>query len=480
MLEGTLKDAESPKADDSASSNSSRAYTFVDLFAGCGGLSLGLEQAGFTPVFVNELNRHAMDTYLANRGHVLQGEFAANMDLRCNDINDLADASRVEKLKSDLSNLSEMCLEFNAENKQSRAGGGSNLDLVVGGPPCQGFSRIGIRRSYAVDRESVPSNRLYERMADVIDQLRPRMFLFENVNGLRSARWTRDGTEKVWHSVLEKFDSIDGYEIDFEVVQSSKYGVPQNRPRVLLVGIRKDILKHKRALKLDPEQGHAIENGFLPAGSGKGRDCPPDLENLLGDLVDPKIEDTLQAVAGGDQYPKEPFESREYAIPFNQASELQKSFRKAPAFWRSTEVPLTEQVYTRHASHIITKFFMMEPGGSIPGVFATKKFSQRKLPVRWDNAGPTITATSLPDDYVHFKQPRILTVREWARLQQFPDWYVFKGPRTTGGLKRAGNPKAGNYERVLPRYTQIGNAVPVGLAHRVGEYFKTILDEAIG
>ena len=86
-----------------------------------------------------------------------------------------------------------------------------------------------------------------------------------------------------------------------------------------------------------------------------------------------------------------------------------------------------------------------------------------------------ITATSLPDDYVHYGQPRILTVREWARLQTFPDWYQFAGKRTTGGRRRAGDPDAGDWSRELPKYTQIGNAVPVWLARAVGRHLRALV-----
>ena len=112
---------------------------------------------------------------------------------------------------------------------------------------------------------------------------------------------------------------------------------------------------------------------------------------------------------------------------------------------------------------------MIDNGGVIKDKFKTKKFAQRLLNKRWNGKGPNITATSLPDDYVHFSQPRTLTVREWARLQMFPDWYEFRGKRHTGGLRRAGNPQKGIFYREVPKYTQIGNAVPVELARRLGK-----------
>jgi DNA (cytosine-5)-methyltransferase 1 len=119
---------------------------------------------------------------------------------------------------------------------------------------------------------------------------------------------------------------------------------------------------------------------------------------------------------------------------------------------------------------------MIQNEGRIRAEDQTKKFAQRVLPQRWkEGEGPSITATSLPDDYVHFLQPRILTVREWARLQTFPDWYLFAGKRTTGGRRRAGDPGAGNWSREVPKYTQIGNAVPVWLAAAVGTHLRSFL-----
>jgi len=140
---------------------------------------------------------------------------------------------------------------------------------------------------------------------------------------------------------------------------------------------------------------------------------------------------------------------------------------------------VSEQEYSKHREDIVAKFsYMLENDGEIPASMKTAKFAQRVLPREWGESGPTITATSLPDDYVHYCQPRTLTVREWARLQTFPDSYRFAGKRTTGGIRRAGNPKEGIFDREVPKYTQIGNAVPVLLAKAIGDHFAALLSRA--
>ena len=321
----------------------------------------------------------------------------------------------------------------------------------MAGPPCQGFSGIGHRRSYSVDKKQLPSNHLYQDFAYVIHKLRPKIFLFENVRGLLNARWTSSGEKgEIWSDVIGTLHRIPGYQVRSKLVYAKDYGVPQNRPRVLVVGIRDNI-------GMCPDPAKTAE-GFLPEPIGDF----PTIEQLFSDLVDDNYD------LGG--------ETGTYPSPAK--NKYQKSLRKDPETKRVRRkgAILTEQEYSKHSKRIVEKFtYMLENNGRIYEKHQTKKFAQRVLPAQWGVKGPTITATSLPDDYVHYFQPRSLTVREWARLQMFPDWYQFAGKRTTGGLRRAGNPRDGIHFREVPKYTQIGNAVPVRLAEEIGKHFMQLL-----
>ena len=327
------------------------------------------------------------------------------------------------------------------------------VDLVTGGPPCQGFSGIGIRRSYSVDKEQLPSNHLFQDMAFFIHKIQPKMFLFENVEGLIRSRWTKSGTKgEIFKDVLDTFKNLKGYEVKSRLVYAKDYGVPQNRPRILIIGIKKALLKNKNSLS------DALEGGFLPQPTNDY----PNIEEVLSDLVDRSFKNGSRT----DTYLSEPKTNWQKLIRSNQFTG--ESLKKGDA--------LNEHKYSNH-SEIVRKRFehMIKNNGSIPESLKTKKFAQRVLPTKWNDKGPNITACSLADDFVHFSQPRSLTVREWARLQTFPDWYLFAGKRTTGGIRRAGNPRESIFDRELPKYTQIGNAVPVKLAYEIGKHFLSFL-----
>jgi DNA (cytosine-5)-methyltransferase 1 len=412
--------------------------TLIDLFAGCGGLSLGLEKVGFTPVYVNELHPDAMHTYLSNRLHL---PVAHNL----NQSNDIMNVTRN---KNDLTSLA---------TRLNKSFG--DIDLVAGGPPCQGFSGIGHRRSFELTKKEMPSNHLYREMAKFVQQVAPKVFIFENVRGLLNSKWTPDGTKgEIWADVLKSFRNIKikkgskmlVYEVYWELVYAKDFGIPQNRPRIIMLGVRSDINQFSQT---------DMKNLFQ---SQKYKDSAPDPIELLGDLVD------SQWTAGGSTL----------KYPSTYQNEFQEMLRFNPLTKKIAKKGdlITEHDYAKHSSSVLKKFkYMIQHGGKIPISMQTKKFAQRLIPERWEEKGPCITATSLPDDYVHFSQPRVLTVREWARLQTFPDWYQFHGKRTTGGRRRAGDPSLGVWTRDLPKYTQIGNAVPVNVATEIGKIVLKIL-----
>lgn len=409
----------------------------IDLFAGCGGLSLGLEQAGFETVFVNELHPDAMKTFLQNRAKTNLSDPK----------NHVLDIKSLTKNKESLENFGKYISQEHGE-----------IDLVCGGPPCQGYSGIGHRRTFDLDKREMPTNHLYKDMAKVVSTVAPKMFLFENVRGLLNSRWTSEGEKgEIWKDVQKSFKNITAkvgkkefqYQIGFKLVFAKEFGVPQNRPRILMVGLREDI---------DFEfTSKDTSRGLLPEGFGEA----PDLRDLFSDLIDPNWRDGKETTV----YLKN---------PTTEIQETLRTMQNGKVMMKGDM--LSEQEYSNHSDAVIAKFqYMIEHDSEIPESMRTKKFSQKVLPKVWGKNGPSITATSLPDDYVHFSQPRVLTVREWARLQMFPDWYQFAGKRTTGGRRRAGDPDAGDWTREVPKYTQIGNAVPVGLAKEVGLHFKKIL-----
>jgi len=417
-------------------------FSMLDLFSGCGGLSLGFEIAGFYPLLFSEVNLNAAQTYLINRTQ--------------QNITPIGD---IYTLTEENIRLLQEYWKINSID---------DIDIVCGGPPCQGYSGIGHRRTFKLEKADIPSNQLYHEMVRVIKQIRPKVFLFENVKGLLSGRWTKNGEKgEIFADVLSTFQAIEGYHCEWDLLHAKNYGVPQNRPRVMIVGYRSDLIQQTEQPQLaidviaEPSSpyaqgGHALRKGYLP----NLYVAAPHLEELLADLVDPNFSGRGNTAS----------------YPQSATHEIQKWLRLPPPHSNTHKVHLTEQEYSAHSPKVVEKFsYMLQNSGQIPEHLRTKKFSQRVLPRHWSESGPNITATSLPDDYVHFCQPRIPTVREWARIQTFPDWYQFAGPRTTGGRRRAGDPDAGVWDREVPKYTQIGNAVPVLLAYYVAQHIGKIL-----
>lgn len=164
-----------------------------------------------------------MESYLAYRVHEVGGKpFNEREALKFYDVYELT----TEKMK-------EIEKTLKKEGYITRSNAGSSLELICGGPPCQGYSGIGHRRSYAVDKADIPSNQLYQKMAEIVEFFRPKMFLFENVKGLMSSKWRSDGKNgEIWEAVRKEFREKTGviYEVRWSLVHAKDYGVPTTNP----------------------------------------------------------------------------------------------------------------------------------------------------------------------------------------------------------------------------------------------------------
>ena len=420
-----------------------RSPTSIDLFAGCGGLTRGLEWAGFECVAFNELNKDAADSFALNFPSALRLDGDIRSALNDQVIKDLIQPA-----------------------VESKGG----LDLLCGGAPCQGYSGIGHRRTHKLEKKDIPTNHLFHEMIRAIIKLKPKVFLFENVEGILSGKWSNDGQKgEIFRDVWSGFSGIEGYSAQPTLLHAYGFGVPQNRPRVMIMGVRNDILEscEIKQTQFDPElttQSYAAQlrnnGGFFPTWDENNIEAP-DLVDVLSDL------DFKGWSSQKPHYRKNP------------ESDFQRFLREGVEVDNRGRQILTDHEFSNHKPHVVERFEYMLKNKitkkeELPAHMQTKKFNQKPLPERWEEK-PTMTVTSLPDDYVHYRRPRTFSVREWARIQTFPDKHVFAGKRTTGGERRAGNPSEGIWSRDVPKYTQIGNAVPPLLGKAIGEQIKKIL-----
>lgn len=355
-------------------------YNAIDLFAGCGGLSLGLSKAGFNILYANEKNNEAANTYKFNL--VKKNKHKTFVDVR------------------DISNVTSNDILTITKGKQ--------IHLVAGGPPCQGFSMAGKR-----DIKD-PRNKLFKEMLRIVSEIYPPLFLMENVKGILSMK-----KGNVIDTIKRAFEEL-GYEIKIEVLKASEFGVPQNRERVFIIGTR-------------------IGNGVLHPKPNKNKNIT--VKDAINDLS------FLNTGESCIEYKKKP------------DSKYQQELR-------GKNKKLENHESSKHSMEVQKRFSLLKQGETtkdIPVKYRTKKIVLSRL---YANQ-PAKTITTMPDDYIHYSKNRILTVREMARLQSFPDEFVFLGPRTTGGKRRRNE---------IPQYSQIGNAVPPLLAEKVGEHLIKCLN----
>ena len=368
--------------------------TVVDLFSGCGGLALGFKWAGFKTLLASDVDENCEKTYTYN-------------------------FPKIPFIKKDLREVSTKDIKHHISE---------SVDVVIGGPPCQGFSLANKNRNKVKDD---PRNELFYEFVRVVTDIQPKAFVMENVRGLLSMQKGR-----VIQLMKDEFENAGlGYEVDYKVLLASDYGVPQNRQRVIMIGIRKDLNK-------------------APEFPVKSYENSVTVWEAISDL--PQI----QASEG------------EESMAYN--SEPQNAYQE---FVRQKSNTVANHIAMRHTQRLIDRFKVIQAGQSLAHVPAehaavkrgkpTEKskivFSQNNQRLHANKPAPTIAA-SFQSNFIHPYLNRNFTAREGARLQSFPDDFIFQGMRTKM-----------SWEKGLSQYQQIGNAVPPLLGFAIGKALKSTL-----
>lgn len=354
-----------------------RKPTIIDLFCGCGGLSYGLEQTGYDVILGIDNWGDALKTFAENHPHAktLEGDISK------------VSASEIKKLI-----------------------GKQTVDVIVGGPPCQGFSLSGARNFY--DKR----NTLYLDFIRLVKELKPRAFVVENVPGLA----TLFGGQ-VKDRIIEEFEKL-GYTVNAKILTASDYGVPQNRKRIVFVGI-----KGKKKFEFPLPAYFDAKN--MPVASNKKKVT---VGEAIGDL--PLLKNEMGS------------EEAEYkTIPSNDYQKLMRKNSKK----------IFNHVASKHTDQTVKIVSLVPEGGNYKDLPEHLR-GTRNFHVAWTRLHRQKSSSTIDTGHRHHFHPtqnRVPTVREAARIQSFPDSFRFLGTKTS-------------------QYKQVGNAVPPLLATEIG---KTLL-----
>lgn len=399
----------------------SHSLTFVDIFAGCGGLSLGLMQAGWKGLFAIEHDINAFKTLHNNLVEGSQKQFIWPdwLPKTAHSVQDV---------------LRKYCKEL-ADLKGA-------VDMIVGGPPCQGFSSAGRRDP------NDPRNRLVEAYLEFVNLIKPKIVLIENVRGITQDFDDADAPKGKTNYSKQIIDSLSNdYFVSSRMIDTSTFGVPQKRHRFFIVAVRLDVAKH-----LEDDLFDAIERGRMTFLSSKGiATVPVASKTAISDLEISRNGRLPSRDSNG-------FEEIAYIGPLTSYQRLMHCELGAS---------ISDTRLARHKPEIVARFekiiAICHADGRLNVSLSAElkaSFGLRKCAIRvLDPENPSPTITSMPDDLIHYREPRALTVRENARLQSFPDWFEFKGKYTTGGDRR---------KKEVPRFTQVANAVPPLVAEAIG------------
>lgn len=365
-------------------------YKFVDLFAGCGGLSLGLQQAGFTPWFVNEIVEQFCNTYKFN--HDLSDEHYY--------VGDIAE------LNLHLEDYKEIF---------------SDITLVCGGPPCQGFSMA--NRQRILDD---PRNSLYKQYLIFLKKVRPKFFVMENVKGMMN------NIEEIKQNFREYLG--EEYQFDYALLKAQDYGVPQNRERFIMIGNRvgvsphlifEEIFKHKRKPFVLKDALEGLPHLIAKKEKGsKGIECA---ESGFTECDFTYIHNDFYKFINGD---REITRLYNHKNRYNNERDIE-IYRRLPQGANSLHESIADIMpYKRRNDIFKDKYFKLDETQICKTITSHMKFDCNMYIHPWDARG--------------------LSPREAARIQTFPDDYVITGSQNMW-------------------YAQVGNAVPVKLAKAIGD-----------
>lgn len=403
--------------------------TYIDLFAGCGGLSLGLYNSGlWRGKFAVEKSPDAFETLKYNliekKNHF---EWPNWLPKQNHDINEV--------------------IKNHKDNLKSLRG---EIDLVAGGPPCQGFSTAGRR----IEGDS--RNELIKSYIKFIRLVQPKVIFFENVKGFTQKFDKNKIKGKIYSEYVTnalEYDSpkgdFQGYKVEGKLIDFSEFGIPQKRTRFILVGIRKDIANQVTANGFFEQIQKQKETFLIKKGIGLTNSLEDAISDLLkiNEVVSP---DTKSFTAG-------------------LYNPIQSKYQKLLRGEVDSKIPDSHR-FAKHSEDTLRKFeFILqnaEKNKTLSNELKEKFNLKKRTVIPLSGNRPTPTITTLPDDYIHYCEPRIFTVREYARIQSFNDWYEFKGKYTTGGKRRT---------QEVPRYSQIGNAIPPLFGEQAGLVLNTII-----
>jgi DNA (cytosine-5)-methyltransferase 1 len=519
---------------------------YIELFAGCGGLSLGLKSCDFELLLANELSPQAAETFAFNffqedleataalpnpvlhRTLWLNSEYGVT-DLVCRlredprrrpelgtGYSDVADdGSNLEGslIVGSIVDLNTWLVQRPAVAELLRAGfGDDGVDLVSGGPPCQSFSMAGLRK------QDCEKNSLPWEFVKFTEAVQPRLVLLENVTGILRPFTDEAGVKYyAWYELAKAFSGV-GY-IPLCLHVNAKYaGVPQNRPRFILIGIRRDFYDAISASFNQPERdllsgsfnffeqiqaGNDPEYGALHCFDLK---LPEDFAMFRTSFLQPLVaaEEFVSVERAIDDLRANSNTEPTFARRLDQAfgrvlpargmrnHDLRRNGPMVSRRFRIYQVLSLVSNSTRNSvvsvlkgeAHeisdddweVLSRFeYITETMGrtrfddKYEFIDFLKRHPTKKLTQKALIAGlPAPAALSIPDDACHYheNEQRTLTVREMARIQSFPDNFEFRSKITTGGDMR-------RFE--VPQYTQVGNAVPPLLGRALGEVIAELL-----